>query len=97
MGSEALTLKQALKLYYPAGTHIATIHRHVVHGGRTRSGTVVKLEATRLERRWTTTAQAVERFRDRCTSESGGQAPAPPRREAEKARAKAFLDAIGVR
>lgn len=90
-----LTLKQALKRFYPEGTHIGTIHRHVTKGVVTRSG-IVKLEAERLGGRWTTTAEAVRRFRERCTAEAGGTPPPSPDRAASKARAKAILDALGV-
>jgi hypothetical protein len=94
-GETALTLRQALKMFYPAGAGIATIHRHVTKGVRTPCG-VVKLEAERLGGRWTTTPEAVRRFRERCTRAAGGQPPPSPAREARKAAAKAHLESLGL-
>jgi len=87
-----ITLAQAASAY-PQGTNLSTIVRHITKGVKTPGG-VVKLEASRIGGRWTTTREAVERFRARCTASAGGE-PAPSRTTSH-ARAEAYLDAIGM-
>lgn len=87
-----LTIAQAAKLY-PRGTHVSTVIRHITKGVKTPGG-VVRLEASRMGGRWTTTAAAVGRFEERCTVAAGGEAR--PGRTSAFARSEAYLDAIGL-
>lgn len=81
---------------YPEGTHLSTIMRHVTRGIKTPRG-VVRLEASRIGGRWCTTRSAIERFRAECTAaRAGGPAPAAPE-TASRAKAEAYLDAIGLK
>ncbi|WP_165244505.1 DUF1580 domain-containing protein [Paludisphaera soli] len=89
---QPLTVAQAAR-FYPGGTHTGTIIRHITRGVRTPQG-VVKLEASRMGGRWTTTIEAIERFRSACTVRSGGEAR--PSRTSSHAKAEAYLDAIGL-
>lgn len=89
-----LTVAQAVK-HYPEGTAPSTIIRHIKQGVRTRGGAVVKLEGAMMGRRWTTTAEAIERFRDRLTVKAGAD-PTPPERSLTLARSEAYLDALGM-
>ncbi len=91
--SELLTIEQSKK-YYPQGTHISTIIRHITRGIKTRGGAVVKLEATRMGARWTTTPEALERFRDRLTAAAGASPPAPAQGRSY-ARSMAHLESLG--
>lgn len=90
---DALTLNQAARRFYPVGTAVSTVLRHVLNGIRTPAG-IVKLEAHRIGGRWVTTVDAVERFRDACTVRSGGEARASA--GAAHARADAYLRSIGL-
>ncbi|WP_165252931.1 DUF1580 domain-containing protein [Paludisphaera soli] len=87
-----LTVAQAAKLY-PRGTHVSTVIRHITKGVRTPGG-VVRLEASRMGGRWTTTAAAVERFRSACTTARMPTSP-PSARTTTQAQVAAHLDAIG--
>jgi len=93
MHERPLTIAQAAKLY-PSGTNVQTVVRHITRGIKTPFG-VVKLEASKYGGRWTTTEEAIRRFRDRLTVESRGT---PPPASASRAHqlAKAHLDSLGI-
>lgn len=91
--SNLLTLNQAAKRYYPGGTAVCTLIRHIKKGVLTPSGRV-KLEADRIGGRWVTTADAVERFREACTTRAGGEPK--PERTTSYARADAHLRSLGL-
>lgn len=93
---QLLTIAQAVS-YYPKGTAVATIIRHITHGVKTPNGRVY-LEASRIGWRWVTTAVAIERFREACTN----RAPEAPRptsssRKASQKRAADFLQSLGMK
>lgn len=90
---QPLTITQAAKLY-PEGTSPSTIINHIKRGVKAR-GVVVKLEGARMGGRWTTTAEAIERFRDRLNDRAGAD-PTPPERSLTLAKSEAFLDAMGM-
>lgn len=90
-----ITLAQAAR-HHPDGTPPSTIVRHITKGVKAPVG-VVRLEALRFGRRWTTSTEAIHRFREKCTIEVCGTPPPSPDRAAERAKAKAFLDAIGAK
>lgn len=90
---QPLTIAQAAKLY-PARTNASTIIRHITRGVKVR-GVVVRLEGQRMGGRWTTTAEAVERFFGRLNRQVDAEPP-PPKRSRAFSRAEAFLDKIGM-
>lgn len=90
---QPLTIARAAKLY-PADTSPSTIIRHITRGVKVR-GVVVKLEGWRFGGRWTTTAEAVERFVDRLNQRSDA-GPVPAKQSRATAKAEAFLDKIGM-
>ena len=65
-------------------THVATIHRWILHGVRG-----VRLEAVRLGGRWVTTVEALDRFARALTAASIGDAQAAPRNAGGGGRAAA--------
>lgn len=95
MGSEdeLLTIAEVAR-YYPKGTALQTITRHITQGVKTPKG-VIRLEAYRIGKRWTTTAAAVERFRMACTNAYLDAPPPQPSNEARRRKAKATLRAFG--
>ena len=92
-GERPITIRQAAE-HYPPGTSSDTIIRHITRGVKVR-GVVVKLEGYRMGGRWTTTAEAVERFRDRLNRQADVPVT-PPARSRAVARAEAYLDKIGM-
>jgi Protein of unknown function (DUF1580) len=72
-------LKEAASLYpsFREGkpTHLATVWRHVTRGVRLANGDTIRLEAYRLGGRWTTSAEAIERFMSRLTAGALGDEP----------------------
>jgi hypothetical protein len=95
LDSELITLAQATR-YYPKGTHIATVTRHITRGIKTASGRV-KLEAVKIGGRWATTEHAIRRFTERLSTAQTDPIVESPTRVQSKAhkRSKAILDALG--
>lgn len=92
-GERPITIRQAAE-HYPPGTNASTIIRHITRGVKAR-GVVVRLEGHRMGGRWVTTAEAVERFRDRLNRQADVPVT-PPARSLSVRRAEAYLDAIGM-
>jgi len=91
---EQLLTVNEVKAYYPAGTHSRTIVKHMRSGVKTPSG-YVKLEAYRMGGRWTTTTEAITRFRARLTAQCG-VANSIPDRDKRHARAMEELKLMGM-
>lgn len=71
INEKLIPLAQAARGLPPARqgrcTHISTLIRWIIHGCRSPSGEVVRLEAIRLGCRWMTSQEALQRFVDRLT------------------------------
>ncbi len=64
----------------------STVQRWIRHGIRRPDGTVVRLEAVRLGRRWITSKQAVARFVAALSPSADPPAPAPAAERREVVR-----------
>lgn len=96
LDEQPITIAEAAR-FYPKGTRSTTIIRHITRGIKTPRG-IVRLEASRIGKRWTTTAGAIERFRAACTNcYADVTSPSPSSRIAAQKRAAAFLDSIGLK
>jgi hypothetical protein len=101
-----ISLQEAARRY-PSGregkpTHVATVLRHITMGVRGPNGEIVRLDGTRLGRRWITSIEAIQRFSERLTAATiSNQAQAPgvatsASRKRELERIKRELDAAGI-
>src|SRR5262249_47287790 len=74
--------------------------RWVLDGVKSPSGEVVRLEACRLGSRWITSREALQRFTDRLTPNTGAgptvPTPTPRQRKRAAERAGEELEALGI-
>jgi hypothetical protein len=99
-----LSLASAAKLVPPARggkrCHLSTLLRWILHGAKSPTGEVVRLEAVRLGGRWVTSREALQRFVERLTPSLGAESPPAPRtarhRRRASDRAAAELDSLGI-
>jgi hypothetical protein len=82
-------------------THLSTVLRWILDGAPGPDGRRVKLEALRLGGRWVTSREAIQRFAERLTPQTGDAPASPPprtpgarRRAAERAANE--LEQLGV-
>jgi hypothetical protein len=83
---------------------LSCLVRWVLEGVKSPAGEVVKLEAVRLGGRWVTSAEALQRFAERLTPNTGdgkaqalAKTPRPPtKRQKASERAAAELEKAGI-
>jgi hypothetical protein len=102
---QVVTLATAAALIPPARggkkTHVSTLLRWILAGGKAPDGSTVYLEAQRLPRGWLTTREALARFLAALTPRPGSASPAPAprtpaRRRRASERAAAALSRVGI-
>jgi hypothetical protein len=69
------------------GHNFSTVFRWIVDGVKAYDGSLVRLEAVRLGRKWVTSQAALQRFAERLTPDLGAHRSPTPRPPAKRQRA----------
>jgi hypothetical protein len=81
-------------------THISTVMRWILHGVKSPTGEIVRLEALRLGARWVSSREALQRFSERLTPHLENAPAERPltlaQRERAAERAGRKLEQLGI-